>query len=149
MHSLLVERADALMGAVPRCSSRKLNSRRSPMKWRSARRPARWAARVSKWPTAGRVYVSSIQPSSQSTDRIEKNREYAGIPSVERYVMLEQDRIAATVFERDGGKWTGHILFAGDQLAMPEIGLTLPLDELYRGVKLAPRPDAEAEAPPP
>lgn len=73
-----------------------------------------------------------------ATDRIVKNREYEATPSVRRYVMLEQDRVAATVFARDGADWVGHLL-TGEAavLALPEIGLSLPLVELYEGVELA------------
>jgi hypothetical protein len=51
-----------------------------------------------------------------------------------RYVMLEQDRAAATVFERRGDDWVGHILLEDSILAMPEIGCAIPLTELYEGI---------------
>jgi hypothetical protein len=69
-------------------------------------------------------------------DRIVKNREYQSIPSVMRYVMLEQDRVAATIFERRGDDWVGHVLTDGAVLAMPEIGIAIPLPELYEGIDL-------------
>ena len=90
------------------------------------------------------VIFEIVSPSSHSMDRFEKNREYAGIPSAQRYVILEQDRVGATVFDRANDDWAGHVLLAGDTLAMPEIALSLPLTDLYRGVKL---PSAETAAP--
>ena len=45
--------------------------------------------------------------------------------------MLERDRIAATVYGRSGDGWTHQIVIAGSSLALPEIGLPLPLTELY------------------
>jgi len=90
------------------------------------------------------VVFEVLSPSTSSMDRIEKNREYAAVPSVRRYVMLEQDRVAATVFERSGGDWVGHLLIAGEALVLPEIGLTLPVDELYEGVDLPPPEEVEA-----
>ena len=50
--------------------------------------------------------------------------------------MLEQDRIGATVIARIGPDWLGHLLTDAATLALPEIGLTLPLAELYEGVDL-------------
>ncbi len=51
--------------------------------------------------------------------------------------MLEQDRVAATVFARQEAGWVGHLLGEGEALHLPEIGLELPLAELYEGVDLA------------
>ncbi len=82
------------------------------------------------------VLFEVLSPSTAGTDRITKNREYAAIPSVQRYVMLEQDRIAATVFSRAGDDWIGHVLADEADLAMPEIGISLPLPELYEGIDL-------------
>jgi Uma2 family endonuclease len=70
-------------------------------------------------------------------DRVEKNQNYRDTPSIRRYVMLEQTRQAATVFERVGDDWVGHLLVGDAELAMPEIGVTLPLAPLYAGVDLA------------
>ena len=70
------------------------------------------------------------------TDRIIKNREYAATASVRRYVMLEQDEIAATMFERVGEDWLGRILGADAVIAMPEIDIEIPLAELYEGLDL-------------
>ena len=48
--------------------------------------------------------------------------------------MLEQDSVGATVYARAGGGWTHDILIAGSVLALPEIGVELPLAELYEGI---------------
>lgn len=74
-----------------------------------------------------------LSPGTAKTDRITKNREYRATPSIQRYVMLEQDEIAATVFERAGADWIGHVLAADAVLRMPEIGAEVPLAELYDG----------------
>jgi hypothetical protein len=67
-----------------------------------------------------------------------KNREYRGTPSIRRYVILEQDFIGATMFERTGDDWVGHVLGAEAVLDMPEIGIAVPLVELYEGIALQP-----------
>ncbi|HSU07492.1 MAG TPA: Uma2 family endonuclease [Acetobacteraceae bacterium] len=83
------------------------------------------------------VIFEVLSPSSGLKDRIVKNQEYQSLPSVRRYVMLEQDSIAATMFERSGDDWVGHILMHDAVLRMPEIGIEFPLAELYEGIDLA------------
>ena len=71
------------------------------------------------------------------TDRMVKNREYASTASVQRYVMLEQGTAGAVVFERVGADWLGRILGADAVIRMPEIGIEIPLAELYEGLDLS------------
>jgi len=80
------------------------------------------------------VVFEVLSPSTSTTDRIVKNQEYRDTPSIRRYVMLEQDRQAATIFARQGDDWVGHVVSGDVVLAMPEIGVELPLAELYDGV---------------
>ena len=82
------------------------------------------------------VLFEVLSPSTASTDRLAKTREYQAIPSLQRYVILEQDHVAATVFARTAEGWSGQVLAAGETLAMPEIGIAVPLDDLYLGVDL-------------
>lgn len=82
------------------------------------------------------IIFEVLSRSTASTDHITKNREYAAIPSVQRYVMLEQDRIGATVFSRAGEDWVGHVLADDALLPLPEINISLPLAELYEGIDL-------------
>ena len=80
------------------------------------------------------VVFEVLSPSTARDDRIVKAREYQATPSVQRYVMLEQDGVSATVYARSGETWTHEILIADSILALPEIGVELPLAELYDGV---------------
>ena len=80
------------------------------------------------------VVFEVLSPSTARDDRIVKAREYQATPSVQRYVMLEQDDVGATVYARSGDAWTHEILVADSNLALPEIGVSLPLAELYEGL---------------
>jgi Uma2 family endonuclease len=84
------------------------------------------------------VVFEVLSPSTAAEDRVTKNAEYAATPSIQRYVMLEQVRIGATVFARDGANWVGTVLLDDAILAMPEIGVELPLRDLYAGIELPP-----------
>src|SRR5271166_6624962 len=80
------------------------------------------------------VVFEVLSPSTATSDRIVKAREYQATPSVQRYVMLEQDSVGATVYARAGDAWTPEILIADSILVLPEIAVSLPLAELYEGV---------------
>jgi Uma2 family endonuclease len=95
------------------------------------------------------VIFEVLSESTARVDRIEKNREYQATAAVRRYVMLEKESIAATVFERSGDDWVGHVLTDTDVLKMPEIGIELPLAELYEGVDLSSVRDAAGSEPRP
>jgi Uma2 family endonuclease len=94
------------------------------------------------------VVFEVLSPTTSRTDRIEKLREYQATASIQRYVILEQDGIAATVFSRMGADWIVHALTEGDVLRMPEIDIELPLNEIYADVDLGPGEDTQAASSP-
>ncbi len=87
-----------------------------------------------------------ISPTSGRVDRIVKVREYAAVPSIMRYVILESATIGLTVLERTaaGQRWTASTLTAGEILSLPEIGAEIPVSELYEGTDL---PEVEPDSP--
>ena len=91
------------------------------------------------------VIFKVLSDSTARIDHVDKNAEYRATPSVQRYVMLEQDSQAATVFAREGERWVGTRVTGDAVLAMPEIGIELPLAEFYEGLDLS-QPSAEATA---
>ena len=82
------------------------------------------------------VIFEVVSESSVTTDFVIKNAEYRATPSVQRYVVLQQTKAAAAVFSRKGDDWVTDLL-AGDDavLRMPEIGIDIPLSEIYRRVE--------------
>ena len=89
------------------------------------------------------IVFEVLSPSTGRDDRIVKAREYQATPSVQRYVMLEQDAVGATVYARSGDAWTHEILVANSILVLPEIALSLPLAELYEGVDFEAEPSGD------
>ncbi len=83
------------------------------------------------------VIFEVLSTGTARVDRVEKNREYRTIASVTHYVMLEQDEIAATVLERSGENWISRLLGATDTLHLPDVGIEIPLVELYEGLDLS------------
>lgn len=82
------------------------------------------------------VVFEVISPSTSRTDRLEKLREYRNTPSIQRYVILEADAIAATVYTRQGPDFIVGVLTEDDALAMPEIEASIPLRSVYADVTL-------------
>jgi Uma2 family endonuclease len=88
------------------------------------------------------VIFEVLSESTARTDLVTKNQEYASIAAVRRYIVLAQDEMAGTMFERIGDDWVGHLLNAASILRMPEIGIEVALAELYEGVEF---PEAERQ----
>ena len=92
------------------------------------------------------VVFEVLSPITTRSDRLVKAREYQATPSVQRYVMLEQDSVGATVYARTRDSWTHEILIAGSILALREIGIELPLAELYEGLVFEAEPELDLGA---
>jgi Uma2 family endonuclease len=76
-----------------------------------------------------------VSEGSNTIDLIDKNREYRATPSIQRYVILQQTRAAAVVFVRRGQDWLSEIVAGPDAvLQLPEIGIDLPLAQIYANV---------------
>ena len=82
------------------------------------------------------VVFEVISPTSGRMDRIVKVREYAAVPSILRYVIVESASIGLMVLERRSGDrtWTVTTLMTDDFLPLPEIGIEIPVAELYEGI---------------
>lgn len=69
-----------------------------------------------------------------TTDRIDKLIDYAAVPSLRSYVLLEQTAVGATLLQRQpGAEWIASAHISG-ALTVPGIDIALPLDEIYRGL---------------
>lgn len=93
------------------------------------------------------VVFEVLSPTSGRTDRIVKLREYRAVPTIRRYVILEYTGIGLSVFERASGDepWRATALTADDTLRMPEIGIDIPVAELYQEVDLPEAGTGEAD----
>ncbi|MBS0639177.1 MAG: Uma2 family endonuclease [Proteobacteria bacterium] len=82
------------------------------------------------------VVFEVLSPNTSHTDRLDKFNEYRATPSIRRYVLLEQDALAAMVFVRRGQDFVAETAGADDVLAIPEIGVEIGLAEFYVGLDL-------------
>jgi hypothetical protein len=72
-----------------------------------------------------------LSDSTAAADRGVKRAEYAALPSIQRYVILAQYERLAVVCDREG-EFQERVV--RDVLALPEIGVTIRLDDLYHGL---------------
>jgi len=84
-----------------------------------------------------------LSPTSGRIDRIVKVREYMAVPSIRRYVILESTSVGLTVMERAAPNevWRTTVLTIEDTLQMPEIGVEIPVVEIYEDIRF-PEQDA-------
>ncbi len=90
----------------------------------------------STWVADPVVIFDVLSDSTAYVDFGAKNREYEATASVQRYVVLHQNAVAATQFARVDSDWVGRLLRRDAILDMPEIGVSLPLLELYAGLEM-------------
>jgi Uma2 family endonuclease len=91
------------------------------------------------------VVFEILSPTTSHTDLVLKTAEYHATPSILRYVILEQTHAGAQVFSRRGADWIAETVKDDDVLRLPEIGIEIPLPEIYADVALEP----DADEPPP
>ncbi len=75
-----------------------------------------------------------LSDSTEDVDVREKLEEYLKIPSVQRYVLLRQDRAFVMVYARDGAEWRFSLLEGTGSFDVPCIGATLTLEGIYAGI---------------
>ncbi|MEI7714345.1 MAG: hypothetical protein WCI94_23160, partial [Rhodospirillales bacterium] len=54
--------------------------------------------------------------------------------TIERYIVLKQNALAAMVYVRSGDRILAKTFMNDDELPMPEIGISIPLTGFYQGV---------------
>lgn len=90
------------------------------------------------------IIFEVLSPSSGRDDRILKVREYAAVPSIRRYIIVESTSIGLMVLHRQTADepWTTSTLTEGDILHLPEIGTEIPVSEIYDGIDFAEQDNA-------
>ena len=82
------------------------------------------------------VVFEILSPGTANEDLIVKNADYCATPSIKRYVILQQQQAGAMMFTRKGEDWVTELVIGdGAVMHMPEIGVAIPLAELYADVE--------------
>ncbi len=80
------------------------------------------------------ILVEVISHSTRKTDKNDKFLEYINIPSLQEYVLIEQDHVDVEVLRRKD-HWMAKHYFLGDEVTFESIGLTLPVEAIYHRVQ--------------
>jgi len=81
---------------------------------------------------------------SNRRDRIVKVREYATVPSILRYIIVESSGVGLTVMQRSSSDqiWQTTVLTGEDILRLPEVGIEIPVAEIYDGIEFEDLPES-------
>ncbi len=75
-----------------------------------------------------------LSDSTEDVDQGDKLEEYLKIPSVQRYVLLRQDRALVMVYAREKDSWRFSLLENTGEFDVPCVGATLKLEDIYAGI---------------
>jgi Uma2 family endonuclease len=93
------------------------------------------------------VLVEVLSNQTRRTDEGEKKDAYLTIPSLAVYILVEQETPAAVVFRRTEHGFVREIYQGLDAvIPLPEIGIEVPLAEIYDAVELTPEPNQDETA---
>lgn len=84
------------------------------------------------------LIIEVTSPSTEKIDRREKLLFYQQMPSVQEYAVLDQHKINIELHRRQpDGRWiTYYFDSSDDEIEFQSVKMTLPLDEIYRRVRL-------------
>ena len=79
-----------------------------------------------------RVIFEILSPETERIDRIEKLYNYQTLPSLLAYVLVDQLRLAVTIYRRKNDDWIVELFTRSDDiLQLPEIECSLPVAAIY------------------
>ncbi len=84
------------------------------------------------------VFVVEVtSPSSETRDRVDKREYYYDVPSIEAYLIVDQERLRAELYTRAEGGWLlQEFSSADDVIPLTMLNCDLPLAQVYRGLGL-------------
>jgi Uma2 family endonuclease len=92
------------------------------------------------------LVLEVLSESTRRLDEREKKDAYLSIPSLHVYLLVEQDAAAVVVHRRTVSGFSREVHEGLDAvIPLPEIGIELPLRELYRRVEFQPESDEQVQ----
>lgn len=81
-----------------------------------------------------KLIVEILSKSTRRADKTTKLMAYLQIPSLEEYVLIEQELVEVEVLRRSNN-WLPERYYLGDEVTFASIGLTLTVEEVYDRVQ--------------
>ena len=84
-----------------------------------------------------KLIVEVLSSSTETVDRDDKFQEYIQIPTLEEYVLISAKRMQVECFRRGEGRmWLYFPYKAGEIVEIASLNIKLPIEQLYRNVRL-------------
>lgn len=80
------------------------------------------------------ILVEVLSKSTRRMDETTKRMAYMQIPSLQEYILIEQDIVDVEIIRRKTG-WLSEHYFLGDELTLASIDLTLSVEDIYERVQ--------------
>ena len=80
------------------------------------------------------IVVEVLSKSTRRTDETIKRQQYLSVPTLQEYVLIEQDIVDIEVVRRSKG-WQSEHYFMGDEITFASIGLTVAVEDIYLRVQ--------------
>jgi Uma2 family endonuclease len=80
------------------------------------------------------IIVEVLSKSTRKIDETTKRVNYINLPSLQEYVLIEQDFVDIEVVRKSEG-WQSKRYFLGDTITFESIGITLSVADIYHRVK--------------
>jgi Uma2 family endonuclease len=79
------------------------------------------------------IIVEVLSKSTRRIDKINKRLQYQQIPSLEEYVLIEQDSAEIEVFSRQN-HWQSAYYYLGDEITFTSLDVTVRVEDIYHQV---------------
>lgn len=86
------------------------------------------------------LVIEVLSPSTRSFDSHRKVLEYKSNPDIRYILLVDTNNVGCLLHYRDGEGWEEIMRdSAGSSVEVPEIGITISLDDIYDGLEFKPR----------
>lgn len=82
------------------------------------------------------LLVEVLSKSTAKIDRTAKQVAYTGISSLQTYLLVEQTKRKVIIYQRGDTGWINSELSGEGEVALPYLGMTLTLDQIYRALPI-------------
>lgn len=79
------------------------------------------------------IIVEVLSKSTRKKDTTQKLIRYINLPSLQEYVLIEQDIVSIQVLQRTNA-WQPEYYYLGDSVTFDAVGVTLTVDSIYERV---------------
>jgi len=80
--------------------------------------------------TKSTIIIEVLSPSTRRIDKTIKRLAYQALPTLQEYVLIEQDKAEIEVFTRSSG-WQAEYYYLGDSIGFASIGVTVQVEDIY------------------